>query len=457
MFRRILIANRGEVAARIIRACRKLGIESVAVYSKGDSESPHLEAADLTVCIGPAAGRESYLNMPAILQTALQYDCQAVHPGWGFLAENALFSRLCQQQKTTFIGPPPEVITLMGDKARARETMGRIGLPLIPGSDGIVNTPEEALEVARRVGFPVLFKARSGGGGKGMRISRSESDLREAFQEAHIEAEKAFGDGGLYTEKYIASGRHIEFQILVDAFGGAVHLGERECSVQRNHQKLIEESPSPVVSAEIRREMGERVARAAAAIGYQNAGTVEFLMDESGHLYFMEMNTRLQVEHPVTEMITGCDLVELQIRIAANEPLTLRQEEIVAQGHAVECRINAEDPFQDFRGSPGRIERFEVPPQVEAGTCRLETHVRAGAVIPPYYDSMIGKLIARGDTRESAIATMISALENFHITGVKTTIPLHLEILRNAEFRSGRYDTGLVPKILSGLAEKRSN
>jgi acetyl-CoA carboxylase biotin carboxylase subunit len=456
MFRRILIANRGEVAARIIRACRRLGIETVAVYSKADSESPHLELADHKACIGPAPSRESYLNMPAILQAALQYDCQAVHPGWGFLAENALFARLCLQQKTTFIGPPPEIITLMGDKARAKETMGRFGLPLIPGREGVLANVEDAQEAARDAGFPVLLKARAGGGGKGMRLARDAGELKAAFQQARIEAEKSFGDGGLYLERYLTGGRHIEFQILADAFGRAVHLGERECSVQRNHQKLIEESPSPALAPETRREMGERVARAVAEIGYTNAGTVEFLMDDQRRLYFMEMNTRLQVEHPVTEMITGVDLVEQQIRIAANEPLSLTQEAIRFRGHAVECRINAEDPFADFRGSPGQITRFQPPPQVGAGTCRLETHIREGASIPPYYDSMIGKLISRGETREEAIETMIAALGEFRIEGVKTTIPLHLEILKDPAFRSGRYDTGLVAGLLARTAEGRS-
>jgi acetyl-CoA carboxylase, biotin carboxylase subunit len=456
MFRRVLVANRGEVAARIIRACRKLGLESVAVYSKADADSPHLEMADLKVCLGPAAGRDSYLNMPALLQAALQYDCQAVHPGWGFLAENALFSRLCAQQKTTFVGPPPEVIALMGDKVRARRTLNRAGLPVIPGTDGVLSSPEEALSSAESIGFPILLKARSGGGGKGMRICRVADELTEAFQQASMEAEKAFGDGGLYMEKFIEAGRHIEFQILADSFGQIVHLGERECSVQRNHQKLIEESPSPVLNPELRQNLGDQVVRAALAIGYRNAGTMEFLRDKQGRLYFMEMNTRLQVEHPVTEMITGIDLVEQQIRIAANEPLSLRQEEVRARGHALECRINAEDPWQDFRGSPGRLERFVPPPEVDAGRCRLETHLREGASIPPFYDSMIGKLISRGDSREEAIDTMISALDRFIIEGVKTTIPLHLEILRDPAFRSGHYDTELVVHVLERRGERRS-
>jgi len=452
MFRRILIANRGEVAARIIRACRKLRIESVAVYSVADKDSPHLGQADLAVCIGPAQSRDSYLNMRAILQAAMQYDCQAIHPGWGFLAENALFARRCAQQKTTFIGPSPDLIALMGDKARARTTMRRAGLPMIPGSEGVVASIGEARDIASFIGYPVLLKARAGGGGKGMRICRSERELQPAYEQAQMEAEKAFGDGSLYVEKYIDAGRHIEFQILADGFGNAVHLGERECSVQRNHQKLIEESPSPAVSAALRETMGRQVARAVANVGYQNAGTVEFLMDSQGNLYFMEMNTRLQVEHPVTEMLTCIDLVEHQIRIAANEPLSLEQEQIFFSGHAVECRINAEDPFDNFKGSPGRISRFRPPEGASdraAVQLRLETHISEGATIPPYYDSMIGKLIVRGETRDSALDALRAALGEFEIDGVKTTIPLHQILIDDSEFRSGRYDTGFVPRAMA--------
>ena len=455
MFRRILIANRGEVAARIIRAAKKLGVETVAVYSAADQDSPHLDDADIRVCIGGAQSRDSYLNMRALLQAALQYDCQAVHPGWGFLAENALFARLCEQQKTTFIGPPPDVIALMGDKVKAKETMKAAGLPLIPGSDGVVNTLDEVKQVGDRVGYPILLKARSGGGGKGMRVCRDPKQLADMYEQASIEAEKAFGDRGLYVEKLIERGRHIEFQVLADAFGHAVHLGERECSVQRNHQKLIEEAPSPAVSAELRREMGERVANAVACAGYVNAGTVEFLMDEDGNLYFMEMNTRLQVEHPVTEMITGIDIMEHQFRIAANEPLAFSQRDITFGGHAIECRINAEDPFEDFKGSPGSLTRFE-PPEGGDGAIRVDTHIRAGATIPPFYDSMICKLIARGDTRESTIDRQLDALRRFKIEGVSTTIPAHLALLDSEEFRSGRYDTGIVPRVLATLKQKGS-
>jgi len=453
MFRRVLIANRGEVAARIIRAARKLGVETVAVHSTADRDSAHLEDADVRVQIGGAQSKDSYLNIRALLQAALQYDCQAIHPGWGFLAENALFARMCEQQKTTFIGPPPEVITLMGDKARAKETMKAAGLPLIPGSEGVVQGVEQARAVAAETGYPVLLKARSGGGGKGMRICRDAGHLAEMYQEAAMEAEKAFSDGGLYLEKYIEHGRHIEFQVLADAFGSAIHLGERECSAQRNHQKLIEEAPSPALSDELRDEMGRRVARAVLAAGYRNAGTVEFLMDTTGKLYFMEMNTRLQVEHPVSEMITGVDIMEQQFRIAANQPLTLKQEQIEFNGHAIECRINAEDPFDDFKGSPGTVSRF-VPPKGRDGSVRIDTHIREGATIPPFYDSMICKLIVRGDTRDQAISRMIESLKEFTIEGVQTTIAAHLHLLEDAGFRSGQYDTSLVARVLSRLEQE---
>jgi len=453
MFKRVLIANRGEVAARIIKAAKKLDVETVAVFSAADAESHYLEDVDVRVQIGGAQSKDSYLNMRAILQTALQYDCQAVHPGWGFLAENALFARLCEQQKTTFIGPPADVIALMGDKARAKETMKAAGLPLIPGSDGVVSDIDEAREVGNQIGYPILLKARSGGGGKGMRVCRDDKHLVAMYEEASIEAEKGFGDRGLYIEKFLEKGRHIEFQILADHFGTAVHLGERECSVQRNHQKLIEEAPSPALPPETRYQMGEKVARAASLAGYVNAGTVEFLMDDEGNLYFMEMNTRLQVEHPVTEEITGIDIMEHQFKIAANEPIALRQESIFFTGHAIECRINAEDPFADFKGSPGEITRFD-PPETSNGQIRVDTHIQQGATIPPFYDSMICKLIARGKDRVDAIDVQLAALKNFTIEGVKTTIPAHLALLDSDEFRSGEYDTGTVPRVLMGLKEE---
>ena len=453
MFRRVLIANRGEVAARIVRAARKLGVETVAVYSTADADSPHLDEADVKVNIGGSQSKDSYLNIRTILQTASQYDCQAVHPGWGFLAENALFARLCSQQKTTFIGPPPDVISLMGDKAKAKDTMKAAGLPLIPGSDGVVSGLDEVREIGDRVGYPILLKARSGGGGKGMRICADSNHVAEMYEEASIEAEKGFGDRGLYVEKYLESGRHIEFQVLADSFGNAIHLGERECSIQRNHQKLIEEAPSPAVSEQLRNEMGSLVARAATKAGYVNAGTVEFLMDAEGNLYFMEMNTRLQVEHPVTEMITSVDIMEHQFRIAANEPLALKQDEIVFNGHAIECRVNAEDPFNDFAGSPGRVETFS-PPSAKDGSIRIDTHIRDGVTIPPFYDSMICKQIAWGETRDTAIDRQLAALNDFSIEGVHTTIPAHLELLDSDEFRSGHYDTGTVPRVLTASLDK---
>ncbi|MHC4860813.1 MAG: acetyl-CoA carboxylase biotin carboxylase subunit [Planctomycetota bacterium] len=448
MFRSVLVANRGEIALRVLTALGELGIRSVAVYSEADRDSPHLELADETVCIGGPRSADSYLNMEAILQAAEQQDCQAVHPGFGFLAENARFAALCGQAKVTFIGPPPGAIRTMGDKATARETMREAGLDPIPGSRGVVRTEEDARRIAGEIGYPVLLKASGGGGGKGMRVAEDEGELSDAFDQATLESEKAFGNRDLYLEKFIRGGRHIEFQILTDAYGDAVHLGERECSVQRSHQKLIEESPSPVIPSDLRDEMGRRVARAAARIGYVNAGTVEFLRDPDGNLYFMEMNTRLQVEHPVTEMITGVDIVREQIAIAANRPLSIKQDDVTFTGHAIEARINAEDPDDGFRPTPGRIEVFERPDRGEG--VRLDTHVRAGYVVPPFYDSMIAKLIGHGEDRGAAIATVTQALESFRIEGVKTTIPMHLQILGSPAFVAGDYDTRLVPSLLSG-------
>ncbi|MBN2054443.1 acetyl-CoA carboxylase biotin carboxylase subunit [bacterium] len=447
MFKKILIANRGEIALRILRTCRANGIGTVAVYSSADADSPHLALADETVCIGGAPAGKSYLNMDAILQAAMQYECQAVHPGYGFLAENELFARRCEQQKTTFIGPPPQAIALMGDKVAARRAMRKAGIDPVPGSYYSIAAVEHAIEEADRIGYPVMLKARAGGGGKGMRRCEGEAQLREMFPQAMMEAEKAFGDNGMYLEKCIDNGRHIEFQILVDAFGNAIHLGERECSVQRSHQKLVEESPSPAINTTIREHIGDRVKQAVVEIGYRNAGTMEFIMDADGHLYFMEMNTRLQVEHPVTEMLTGMDLVKEQILIAANHRLSYRQEEVCFSGHALECRINAEDPFNGFMGSPGVISVFEPPPLDE--TVRLDTHAEAGVSIPPFYDSMIGKLVVRGADRDSAIQRMRTALRSLRIEGIKTTIPLHLLILESAAFAGGAYTTALVPELLA--------
>jgi acetyl-CoA carboxylase, biotin carboxylase subunit len=454
MFRRILIANRGEIAQRIIRACREMGIETVAVHSEADSRSPHLELADRRVLIGPAKSSESYLRMESLIQAAEQNDCGAIHPGYGFLAENALFAELCEGAKMTFIGPPASAIRAMGDKATARETMRAAGLPVIPGSRGTLASAAEGLSLAREIGFPVLLKATAGGGGRGMRRVDDAAEFDRLYQEASIEAEKAFANAGLYMEKYIVDGRHIEFQIMGDAYGKVVHLGERECSAQRRHQKLLEESPSPVMTPELREELGEKLCVALARIGYRNAGTVEFFRDADGHLHFMEMNARLQVEHPVTEMVSGRDLVAEQIRIAANEPLSFGQADVHLNGHAIECRINAEDPYDDFRPNPGTIERFDLP-TVDASDAatdgvrvRVDTHVRAGYRIPPHYDSMIAKLIVHAPSRERAIAGMLRALASFRVDGIKTTIPIHQRILEAPEFVAGAYDTGFVGRLL---------
>jgi acetyl-CoA carboxylase, biotin carboxylase subunit len=451
MFQRVLIANRGEIALRIIRACQRLKIQTVAAYSEADADSSHLEQADRRVCIGPAKSADSYLNMAAILQAAEQTDCSAIHPGYGFLAENALFAELCTQAKMTFIGPPAGAMRRLGDKATARQTMRQAGLPIIPGSAGTLSGWEEARALAEAIGFPVLLKATAGGGGKGMRRVDAAEDIEAKYREAALEAEKAFGNGALYLEKYIVDGRHIEFQVLADAYGNVIHLGERECSAQRRHQKLVEESPSPVVDARMRNELGAKICSALAQVGYRNAGTVEFFRDVGGQLYFMEMNTRLQVEHPVTEMVTGRDLVVEQIRIAANEPLGFTQADVALQGHAIECRINAEDPAQDFRPHPGLVAKF-VPPESGNGgdgaRVRVDTHVQPGYRIPPYYDSMLAKLVVWGKTREAAREGMLRALGSFTVTGVKTTIPVHLQIMQDPRFAAGDYDTGFIGRLL---------
>jgi acetyl-CoA carboxylase biotin carboxylase subunit len=445
MFRRLLVANRGEVAARIIRACRGMGIETVAVYSTADADSPHLRLADRQVCIGPPPASSSYLNMDAILQAAEQTNSQALHPGFGFLAENALFAARVRQHQIAWVGPPPRAIARMGDKAEARRTMEAVGLPTIPGTRDVLEGEEEALRAAAEVGYPVLLKATAGGGGKGMRRCSNETELRKGFSEASMEAEKAFGNSGLYLEKVLLGARHIEFQILADAYGSAVHLGERECSVQRRHQKLLEEAPSSALTAAEREKYGSLTAEAALAIGYTSAGTMEFLRDTRGGLYFMEMNTRLQVEHPVTEMITGVDIVKEQVRIAANERLSLRQSETAFRGHAIEFRVNAEDPEQDFRPNPGELRAVVFP---DGDNIRVDTHVESGYVIPPFYDSMIAKLIVWGSNRSDAIATSQRALSDFRIEGVNTTIPIHQRILAETDFRKGRYDTTWLEKTL---------
>ena len=450
MFGRILIANRGEIALRVIRACRALGIESVAVYSEADRGAPWLARADRAICVGPARAEHSYLNAAAILQAAEQTDCHAIHPGYGFLSENALFAARCVQQGIAFIGPGPDAIRRMGDKAEAKRTMEAAGLPTIPGSRGTLEGFAEAARLASEIGYPVLLKATAGGGGKGMRRCDGEGDLERAFAQASLEAEKAFGNPRLYMEKLIEGGRHVEFQILCDAFGNGVHLCERECSVQRSHQKLIEESPSPVLDASTRKTLGERVARATAAFGYRNAGTVEFLRAPDGSLYFMEMNTRLQVEHPVTEMVTGVDLVAEQIRIAALHRLRLAQDEIRPSGHAMEFRVNAEDPDNGFRPDPGTIADFSPPQSSLPGVVvRWDSAIEAGYRIPPHYDSLVGKLIVHGPDRRTVLAGARQALASLRIEGVRTTVPLHLRILDEAAFRDGSYDLRLLAR--SGL------
>jgi len=460
MFKRILIANRGEIALRVMRACRSLGIETVAVHSTADADSPHLAEATLAVCIGTGPASRSYLDQSALLQAALQYDCQAVHPGYGFLSENPIFAARCEQQKLTFIGPRASTMRLMGDKVTARATMTALGIGGVPGSAGLVDTEAEALEAAAQVGYPVLLKATAGGGGKGMKIVRAPEELPAAFERASLEADKAFGNAALYLERLVEGGRHIEFQVLGDKYGHVIHLGERECSTQRNNQKLIEEAPSPAVDAAQRAAIGERLTTALSKLGYVGAGTVEFLRAPTGELFFMEMNTRLQVEHPVTELLTGVDLVQWQLRVAAGERLTLRQQDVHPSGHTLECRLNAEDPTLGFRPSPGTLEVFDAPEAWRGalqGPVRLDTHVQAGYRIPTYYDSMIGKLIVRGDDRAAAIAMMKDALARLTIEGVATTIPLLLDLLDDSAFVSGTYDTPGMAATMARWADAQTD
>ncbi|MDH3284415.1 MAG: ATP-grasp domain-containing protein [Acidobacteriota bacterium] len=450
MFRRLLIANRAEVAVRIARTCRSLGIETVGVYSEADAGASWLDAFDRAVCIGPGHAGRSYLAQEALLQAALQEECQALHPGWGFLAENALFATRVEQLGIAWVGPTPRAIRLMGDKALARETMAAVGLTVIPGSHGVLSSANEARRAADEIGYPVLLKAKAGGGGRGMRLGRDAAELAVAFEEASQEAASAFGDAGLYLEKFIAPGRHIEFQVLGDAYGAAIHLGERECSVQRRHQKLVEEAPSQAVDDATRERLGAQIAEAVAGLRYRGVGTMELLRAASGELFFMEMNTRLQVEHPVTEAITGIDLVEQQLRVAAGQPLALRQEDVRFTGHAVEARINAEDPERDFQPAPGRIEELSFPADRGPGHVRVDTHVTAPYDVPPFYDSLIAKVIASADTREDALDTLRDCLAGARVVGVPTTISAHLKVLDDSRFRSGDYDTGLIDAI--GLA-----
>ncbi|MEM9382775.1 MAG: acetyl-CoA carboxylase biotin carboxylase subunit [Planctomycetota bacterium] len=446
MFRKLLIANRGEVAVRIATAAHDAGIATVGVVSSADQGAPWTEVMDETVCIGGPSPKESYLRMDAVVQAAVQTGCSALHPGWGFLAENARFAALCEQSGVTFVGPRPATMDRMGLKWPAKVAMRAAGLALTPGSDGLLDDVDEAVRVAEDTGYPVILKADAGGGGRGMRICRSEADVREAFPSARAEAIAAFGNGALFLESYVTGGRHIEVQVIGDGVGGAVHLFERECSIQRNHQKLIEESPSPALSAEQREELGARAAHAAASIDYAGAGTIEFLADpDSGRLSFMEMNTRLQVEHPVTELVTGVDIVREQLRIAAGGALGFTQDGVALEGHAIECRINAEDPADGFRPTPGTISTFDVPHDRGPGRVRVDSHVTAGDTVPPYYDSLLAKIITHAASRDEAIETMVRTLEGTRIEGVATTIPLHLAVLASDAFRSGDYDTKSIP------------
>jgi acetyl-CoA carboxylase, biotin carboxylase subunit len=446
LFNKVLIANRGEIALRIIRACQELGVRTVAVYSEADRESLHVRFADEDVCIGPPPSTESYLNIPRIIAAAEVTGAEAIHPGYGFLAENAEFSEICQRSNLTFIGPTAAQIRAMGDKATARETMKAAGVPTVPGSDGIVNDLDEAQEMAEKIGFPVMVKASAGGGGKGMRIVNAPKEFPRAFEGARNEARAAFGDPSVYLEKCIVRPRHVEIQVFGDLHGRVVHLGERDCSLQRRHQKLVEEAPSPALDAELRARMGGDAVRGAQAIDYVGAGTVEFLLDEDGSYYFIEMNTRIQVEHPVTEVTSGFDLVKEQLLVAAGEPLSFPEEQVVLRGHAIEFRINAENPEKNFQPSPGQITTFHPPggPGV-----RLDTHVYAGYRVPPYYDSLLAKLIVSGKTREEALVRSRYALNSFVIEGVSTTIPFLSEILEDERFQSGDVDTRFVEEFMA--------
>lgn len=451
MFTKILIANRGEIAVRIIRACRELNIRTVAVYSEADRDSLHVRFADEAVCIGPASSSESYLNIPAIISAAEITDVDAIHPGYGFLSENAHFAEVCESCNITFIGPSPQSIRAMGDKVAAKDTMRKIGVPLTPGGKGIIKKKEEALELAKKIKYPVIIKASSGGGGKGMRVCHNDVSLVSSLALAQKEAEANFGNPDVYIEKYIQDPRHIEFQILADNHGHIIHLNERDCSIQRRHQKLLEESPSPYLSAKMRRKMGETAVKAARAVNYRGVGTIEFLMDSEENFYFMEMNTRIQVEHPVTEMVTGIDLVKEQIKSAAGEKLKIKQEDVKINGAAIECRINAEDPDNNFMPCPGKIEELNLPGGFGV---RVDTHIYPGYKISPHYDSMVAKLIAHGTNRAEAISIMSRALEEIYISPIKTTIALHSKIMRNPLFLSGKVSTHFIEKILKQEAEK---
>jgi acetyl-CoA carboxylase biotin carboxylase subunit len=445
VFKRILVANRGEIALRVIRACRELEIESVVVYSKADEKATYLDLADEAICIGPAPSSKSYLSIPNIISAAEIANVDAIHPGYGFLSENAHFAEICRSSNIEFIGPDVEAIRRVGNKTEAKKAAKKAGVPLVPGSDGPVGTETEALELAREIGYPVLIKAVSGGGGRGMRVAHNDISLVNSMMAARSEADAAFGDPSVYIEKYLERPRHVEIQILGDRSGEVVFLGERDCSIQRRHQKVVEEGPSPAMTHDLRKKMGRAAVRLAKEVGYHGAGTVEFLL-EGKEFHFIEVNARIQVEHPVTEMLTGIDIVKTQIRVAAGEPLPWKQDEIRLEGHAIECRVNAEDPEKGFSPSPGRIERYVAPggPGV-----RVDSHAAAGVVIPPHYDSMIGKLIVHGDDRPEAIRRMRRALDEYSIEGVQTTLPLLRRVLRNSYFVAGNYSTKFLDEMLS--------
>ena len=439
MFKKVLIANRGEIALRVIRVCKQFGIKTVAVYSTADEHSLHVRFADEAVCIGPPPGKESYLKIPRIIAAAEITGADAIHPDYGFLAVNASFAGICVTSGIKFIGPSAEMIAAMGDKALAKDTMRKAGVPVVPGSDGVVKDFGEALEIAKAIGFPVIIKAVAGGGGRGMRIVREESEMENALKTAQHEAEVGFSNPDVYLEKFVEQPRHVEIQVFGDQHGNVIHFGERDCSVQRRHQKLIEESPSPVVDEGLRQKMGDAAIKGCKAVAYENAGTIEFLVDKDRNFYFMEMNTRIQVEHPVTEQVSGHDLIKLQLQVAAGERLP--KKKIVPRGHAIECRINAEDPAKNFRPSPGTITDFHMPGGFGV---RVDTHSYSGYVIPPYYDSLIAKLVVFAQTREGAVNKMASALDEFVIEGIKTTIPFHRQVMQNDVFRSGKFDTSFL-------------
>src|SRR5256884_2972801 len=449
MFEKVLIANRGDIALRIIRACKELGIRTLAVYSEADVDSLHVQLADESICIGAPPSTESYLKIDRIMSAAEIGDVDAIHPGYGFLAENPHFAEVCESCNIKFIGPSSRAMQAMGDKNAARGAARKAGVPVTPGSDGIVETEGDAIKIARKIGFPVMIKGRGGGGGSGMRMAQNEPSLQSAFHSARHEAEKAFGNDQVYIEKLILNPHHVEFQIVADSHGHIIHLGDRDCSIQRRNQKMIEECPSPLMTPGLRKKMGHAAVKLAKSVGYENAGTIEFLVDKDRHFYFMEMNTRIQVEHTITEEVYGCDLVKEQIRIAAGDPLSPHVAHAVPRSHAIQCRINAEDPAHNFQASPGRIAFYYAP---GGRGVRIDSHAYTGYVVPAYYDSLIGKIITIGATRSSAIDRMRRALDEYYVTGIKTTVPFHAAIMRSGEFREGKYDTGFVERMMKSDA-----